>query len=240
LGDEFGRQTPYVEHPPAVTGGFADVEFAENPEPRVPCLLLLDTSGSMSGTAISELNTGIATFKQELMADSLAAKRVEIAIVTFGSKPDVVQDFVGAQSFQPPYLRADGGTAMGAAIEEGLQRLETRKRIYRENGLSYFRPWVFLITDGEPTDAISNAAQLVRDGEARKSFSFYGVGAGPKADFNRLNAICPPGRPAVKLQGLRFRELFSWLSKSMSSVSRSTPGTSIPLPAPTGWMSAAT
>lgn len=233
-------QTPYVEHVPAVTDGFGAIEFAENPEPRVPCLLLLDTSGSMSGQPIAELNSGIRQFKEELMTDSLAAKRVEVAIITFGSTPEVVLDFTGAQSFQPPRLEASGATAMGAAIEEGLRRLEARKQIYKQNGLAYFRPWVFLITDGSPTDSVYQAATNVRSGEARKSFSFYGVGAGPSVDFNQLNAICPLERPSVKLDGLRFRELFSWLSKSMSTVSRSAPGTSVALPAPTGWISAPT
>lgn len=240
MTEEPGIQTPYVERAPTVIEGFASVEFAENPEPRVPCLLLLDTSGSMNGNPIAELNRGIRTFKDELMTDALALKRVEVAIITFGSTPVVVQDFIGADVFEPPELRADGATAMGAAIEEGLRRLDQRKRMYQLNGLAYYRPWVFLITDGAPTDPVLNAASLVRAGEARKAFSFYGVGAGPKADFPRLNAICPVERPAVALNGLRFRELFSWLSRSMSSVSRSTPGTSVALPAPTGWMSAGT
>jgi uncharacterized protein YegL len=240
LSEDLGIQTPYIDHTPAITDGFANVEFAENPEPRVACLLLLDTSGSMAGSPINELNAGIRTFKDELMSDPLAAKRVEVAIVTFGSAPNIVQEFVGAQDFDPPTLRADGLTAMGAAIEEGLRRLEARKQMYRQNGLAYYRPWVFLITDGAPTDPVLNAANLVRSGESSNKFSFYGVGAGNAADFNRLNAICPVERPAVALSGLRFRELFSWLSKSMSSVSRSVPGTTAALPAPTGWITAGT
>lgn len=240
MQEDPGVQTPYVESAPVVTGGFAAVEFAENPEPRVPCLLLLDTSYSMSGGPIAELNNGVRQFKDELMDDALAAKRVEVAIITFGSAPDVVLDFTGAQSFQPPRLVAEGATAMGAAIEEGLRRLEARKQLYKSNGLAYFRPWVFLITDGSPTDSVGRAATLVRAGEANHSFLFYGVGVGANVDFNQLNAICPPGRPAAKLEGTRFREMFSWLSRSMASISRSAPGTSVDLPAPTGWISAPT
>lgn len=240
MSEEFGTQTPYIDHAPAVTDGFASIEFAENPEPRVPCLLLLDTSGSMSGSPISELNAGVRLFKEELMTDSLAAKRVELAIVTFGSTPVVVQEFIGAEAFEPPTLYAGGTTSMGAAIEEGLRQLATRKRMYQQNGVSYYRPWVFLITDGSPTDEVMNAARLVRDGEAAKAFSFYGVGAGGQVNFPLLNTICPAERPAVSLQGLRFKELFSWLSKSMSSVSRSAQGTTAALPAPTGWITAAT
>jgi uncharacterized protein YegL len=240
LNQDTAGQTPYVDHVPAVTDGFGAVEFADNPEPRVPCVLLLDTSGSMQGGPISELNAGVKAFKEELMSDALAAKRVEIVIVTFGDPPAVRQEFVGAESFEPPFLQAGGGTAMGAAIETGLRLLEARKHSYKDNGIAYYRPWVFLITDGSPTDSVANASQLVRTGEAGRSFSFYGVGAGPSVDYGQLNRICPLERPAAKLEGLRFRELFSWLSKSMSSVSRSAPGTSAALPAPTGWISAAT
>jgi hypothetical protein len=63
---------------------FAAAEFAENPEPRCSCLLLLDTSGSMAGEPIAQLNQGIKVFNDEVRADRLASLRVEVAIVTFG------------------------------------------------------------------------------------------------------------------------------------------------------------
>ena len=75
------QQTPYVDEAPVTaTGGFASVEFAENPEPRCACILLLDTSGSMNGPPIQQFNLGLRSFKDELLSDSLAAKRVEIAV----------------------------------------------------------------------------------------------------------------------------------------------------------------
>src|ERR1022692_2452903 len=60
-------------------------EFAENPDPRCACVLLLDTSGSMSGSPIDALNQGLQTFQSDIQEDALAKRRVEIAIVTFGS-----------------------------------------------------------------------------------------------------------------------------------------------------------
>ncbi len=63
---------------------FATSDFASNPEPRCPCILLLDVSGSMNGRPINELNAGLVTFRDELLADPLALKRVELGIVTFG------------------------------------------------------------------------------------------------------------------------------------------------------------
>lgn len=56
---------------------FATSDFASNPEPRCPCILLLDVSGSMNGRPINELNAGLVTFRDELLADPLALKRVE-------------------------------------------------------------------------------------------------------------------------------------------------------------------
>lgn len=211
---------------------FDGSEFAENPEQRCPCLLLLDTSYSMSGEPIAELNEGIRTFKSELMADSLAAKRVEVGIVTFGPVRSA-QEFVAAEAFQPPQLSANGDTPMGAAIVEGLELLERRKDLYKQHGVPYNRPWVFLITDGAPTDSVHFAAQQVREGVERKKFAFFAVGV-EGADMRTLAQISP--RKPVKLQGLKFRELFQWLSSSLGSASRSSPDTDVlALPPPNDW-----
>ena len=96
------------------------VEFAENPEPRCPCVLLLDTSGSMQGAAISALNEGLRVFKNDLSKDPVASRRVEVAVVTFDSAVNVMQDFVTADQFQPPTLTAQGVTYMGEAIQKAL------------------------------------------------------------------------------------------------------------------------
>ncbi len=209
---------------------FGDVTFADNPENRCPVVLVLDTSGSMAGRPIQELNAGLQTLQTELAADQLASKRVEIAIVTFG--PVNVQcDFTGMQHFIAPHLSTTGDTPMGAAVEKAIQMLRERKDTYRANGISFYRPWIFLITDGSPTDSVVRASQLVREGEASKSFMMFAVGV-EGADFNTLRSLVV--RDPLKLKGLQFRELFQWLSTSLSSVSKSKPTDTPPLPNPTG------
>ncbi len=214
---------------------FGNAEFAENPENRCPVLLLLDNSGSMQGRPIEELNAGLQILRDELFADSLAAKRVELAIVTFG--PVTVQnDFTGVQHFYAPTLTVAADTPMGGAIEQGLELLRSRKDSYRANGVAFYRPWVFLMTDGGPTDSISRARQLIEEGERNKSFMFFAVGV-EGANFEVLRQLSPNREP-LKLQGLKFRELFQWLSSSLASVSKSQPGDTVPLPSPAGWSTA--
>ncbi|MGF1492441.1 MAG: VWA domain-containing protein [Microcoleaceae cyanobacterium] len=211
------------------------VEFAENPEPRCPCVLLLDTSASMQGVAIDALNDGLNTFKQDLSRDELAKKRVEVAVISFDNQVKILQDFVTADQFEPPLLTAQGQTFMGTAINQALDLVAARKEEYRSNGIAYYRPWIFLITDGEPQGEAErmaeSAAQRIQQAENNKQVAFFAVGV-EGANMERLSEIVQ--RAPLKLRGLDFREMFMWLSASMQTVSHSKVDEQVALPPP-GW-----
>ncbi|MEA5517581.1 vWA domain-containing protein [Limnoraphis robusta] len=214
-------------------------EYAETPDPRCPVVLLLDTSGSMYGQPINQLNQGLVTFQQELSKDSFAARRVQVAIVTFDSYVKVVQDFVDFNQFNPPHLTATGSTAMGEGIETAINLIESHKQLLKANAIDYYRPWLLMITDGGPNPDSNwqNAAQILHQFHANKKVVFFAI-AVQGADMNTLSQIVPPGSiPPQQLQGLAFNQLFTWLSSSMGSVSRSQgSGAQVALPDASGWV----
>ena len=242
---------------------FSDVGLATNPEPRCPCILLLDTSGSMSEvvsntgqdlgyttqvdrqtyravsggvTRIDLVNEGLRAYQSDVTNDPLAAQRVEVSVIAFGGTVQTVTPFVDAAQFTPPTLVASGETPMGTAIVQAIEAVNERKRLYKQNGLHYYRPWIFFITDGDPTDAWHSAAERVRDDEKKKQFAFFAVGV-EGANFDVLRQISV--RDPLHLKGYSFREMFLWLSQSQRSVSHSNPGQEdqVKLTSPTGWAS---
>ena len=211
------------------------VEFAENPEPRCACLLLLDTSGSMEGAPIEALHQGLRAFKNDLADDASASRRVEVAVVTFDDTVNVVQEFVTADLFEAPVFTAGGHTCMAQALMDALDLIQSRKAQYLANGISYYRPWIFMITDGEPDpeveseEFIRNVAERLRSEEEGKKVVFYAVGV-EGANMKRLEQISV--RPPVKLVGLNFQSMFLWLSKSMETVVQGSAEEQIALPPP--------
>jgi uncharacterized protein YegL len=214
-----------------------DLTLTDNTSQRLPCVLLIDGSGSMSGQPIDELNAGLKVLEDELKKDDIASQRVQLLVIKFSGDRDVevLCDWTDAMSFSAPHVTANGLTPMGEAVRLALVKLEEQKARYRANGIAYNRPWVFLITDGQPTDDDwEQAADQSRSAEQAGKLIFFGIGAGGDVDLGKLARFS--SRQPVKLQGLKFKELFLWLSRSTSSASKAAQGTNVQLPPPSDWM----
>lgn len=193
-----------------------------NPDPRIACTLLLDTSSSMSGPPIDQLNRGFELFCEEIKKDELAKKRAEIAVITFGSTARIEIPFTEGRDIQPRRLAASGSTPMGAALNLAMDQLRQQKEAYKQAGLEYYRPWLFVLTDGGPTDGevFTAAASRVRDTEQARGVSVFPIGVGQHANMERLKELST-SRVPVRLDELSFIEFFSWLSASLSAASAS-------------------
>ncbi len=208
-----------------------DEALLDNPEPRCPVILLLDVSYSMTGNPINQLNEGVHALYAALSDDDLASVRVDLSIITFGGSVDVVQDFATVSESKAPTLSVNGMTPMGEGITTALDKLEARKAEYKNAGTSYYRPWLFVITDGQPTDNVKEASQRLQEAVSGKKVIFFGIGV-EQANLDSLRSISGSSERVFKLKGLNFKELFQWVSSSLSSVSSSRVGDKLKLEKP--------
>ncbi|MBM7804186.1 uncharacterized protein YegL [Geodermatophilus bullaregiensis] len=187
----------YGEETPEDDDTFDIATFESGVEKRVSIILLLDTSSSMAPQdeeppwPIHQLNDALRDWSEALRTNSRLMHRAEVAIITFGKGGVTTHDLGDGQTFapaatlQPPQLEAGGVTPMMPAIKTAIELAESRKRQLDELRIMRFRPLVFMITDGAPTD--SEGKVLPEAGwaptgdeiaalEERKKLAFFGVG----------------------------------------------------------------
>jgi uncharacterized protein YegL len=222
-----------------------------NPNQRTPCVLVVDSSGSMSMptpsnlTRIEELNRGLKAFEEALKSSDVASTRVQVAIVCVGGaapEADLMMDFTDAHDFEAFDFIAGGFTPLGRGLELALNLVEQQKTAYKSHGVNYTRPWILVISDGEPTD---NSGKLVRGTQAWRTIASQCREA-ELARHCTIYPICVGGADSATLQEIsttpirlvdqtKFLELFVWLSNSMEAISRSAPGDTVQLPSTSPW-----
>ncbi|MEM7539517.1 MAG: VWA domain-containing protein [Chloroflexota bacterium] len=212
-------------------------ESAENYEQKCLCVLAVDTSGSMYGDPIYELNKGLKGFHEDVKNDKTTADRLEFAIVSFDSQVKNILAPSLVDNFKMPRLQASGTTRLVDGVREAIAIVDARKAWYKSTGQPYFRPWIVLITDGAPNpdQDVHGLSQEIQKGADSKNFFFYGLGV-KDADMNMLQQISTQQMPPGKLEGLKFTDFFGWLSASMAIVSSSIEGDTKDLPNPAAWM----
>ena len=207
---------------------FGAPKIAAPNEAHMACVLLLDTSGSMIGEPVASLNRALQDFKEKVSMDEMAQKRVDIAIVEFNTIARVVQDFTPISQMEPITLQATGTTAMGAGINMAIDMVKERSRFYNSLGTPAYKPWIFMITDGAPTDDIYEAARRVKEEENKGShgkLKFFALGVSGY-EKNTLFSIT---NRVMELRDTDFSGIFNWMSESMVAISVSRVGEEVPL-----------
>jgi len=213
-------------------------ETATNYEQKCLCVLVLDVSGSMYGTRISELNRGLQEFYKEITDDESTSQKLEVSLVTFNHLVRTAQEPALVENFTMPTLKADGSTALVNAVNEAIDKVAARKQWYKDSGQNYYRPWIILMTDGEPDDDqdVNSLANRIKDDTNAKRYAFLPIGV-DGANMSMLDKI-KGDIPPMHLQGAKFSQFFKWLSASMGTVVNHEEGEKVDLTKGAGdWMS---
>lgn len=199
-----------------------DVALGEGTR-RLPIYLLLDCSYSMTGAPIQSVQLGVETFVRETTSDPSAQETVHVGVITFGGEAKKIDDgLVPIDDFTPPTLTANGGTPLGGALIELQRSLDRDLKpniVGQERG--DWKPLVFILTDGEPTDDWENPRQQILDRQKNGVVNVITVGCGPGINDENLKKIAIGPRFNMDNNERSFREFFKWMTQSIKSVSRS-------------------
>lgn len=214
-----------------------DVALIDNSDERAPLVLVLDCSGSMAEeNKMGLLNEGLATLASELKNDPITARCGRVLVIAFGGDNDVevMGSWTDAMDFTPPELVAGGLTPIGTAMKFALEEIEAQKEQMRTAGVPYKRPIIMLLSDGEPTDDDwQRVAAECKNAETAHKVNIMAIGIGQQANRDILGQFSNKG--ALNLSGLKFKELFVWLSRSVRAVSQAPTGGTVQLNPVDSW-----
>lgn len=185
---------------------------------RLPVYLLLDTSGSMHGEPIESLKTGIQTLVTSLRQDPYALETAYLSVITFSTSAQQVVPLTDLPSFQVPDLQANGTTAMGEALQLLAQRRTQEVTKTTAEAKGDWKPLVFLMTDGQPTD---DWRKGLAEFQKHKWGMVIACGAGQGPDMNILKEITEITIQMDTADSAAFKSFFKWVSASVSSGSKS-------------------
>lgn len=223
-----------------------DINAPKNYQAKCLCVLLLDVSGSMrkpiaegsSIKRIDKLNEAIASFYDDVVNGKNGVSKqtkgmLEVAIVTFDQEPKLIRaPRLLSRDDKAPVLTERGSTTETVAALDYVINdvIADRKKFYSDTGQKYYRPWIVLITDGNPTsseESIEAISKTIKRKVDEKKFTIIGVGVGDAVSMPKLKRLT--ANRALPLKEMRFAQFFSWLSNSMSNIAKSTEDDTIDL-----------
>jgi len=200
-------------------------DFGTSTKRRLPICFALDTSGSMMGNPIKQLNMGLQNFLASIKANDDTRSSTDIAIITFGSSVDIVMPFgkISKDKSLPEISASTTLTPIGEGILTALELLNMRKQGYKEMGIKYFQPWLVVITDGAPQgpNAMANmelAIKACNELESQDKLVVFNIGVGSGVDFDILKRLSVKREEPISVNSADFGKLFEFLGSSSSSI----------------------
>ncbi|MCL2054095.1 MAG: VWA domain-containing protein [Oscillospiraceae bacterium] len=199
---------------------------------RLPVYLLLDVSGSMQGDPIEAVRHGVRALLSELRGDPQALETAYLSVITFNSSARQIAPLTELMLFNEPSLQAGGATALGAALRLLSDCIKNEVRRSTDTQKGDWKPLVFILTDGAPTDEWRSAAAELK---SAKPANIIACAAGARADASALKEITECVVMMNTLSSGDLARFFAWVSSSVKLSSKSLdskPGANIELPPP--------
>ena len=218
-------------------------DLINNPETRVPIILCVDRSYSMSvNLRLKKTADGIRNFCKDMEADPIARDAVELCIISYGGTKAVIEhDFSSPRNTLNhfPALIPEGETPLLDAVCLARETLQKRLDQYADSEINYFRPWIIFIGDGDQTHDSGNLdaeARWLSQESDKKALNVMCVVVGSQnsLQYNTLIALSP-NHQVQYLQDLNFSDFFSWLSRSVQKNSQSLEGEELHYESTSSW-----
>lgn len=181
---------------------------------RLPVYLLLDTSGSMEGEALEAVKNGMDLLLSCLRQDPQALETAYLSVITFDASARQIVPLTDLDSFQMPSISATGCTELGQAFKVLADCISREVLIGSKDVKGDWKPIVFLMTDGEPTDNWQAGLTYLK--QNHKLGLTVACGAGPSVNVNTLKTITECVVLLDTADENTIKAFFKWVSSTIS------------------------
>lgn len=173
----------------------------------------------MIGEGIRDVENGLNEFLSTLRKDPRCLESVWISVIIFNSTAQQLIPLSELTDVNIPPLSVQPGTAMGAAYQLLTRCISSEVKRGSPQQKGDWRPLVFVVTDGQPTDDFSKSTAAINSLTNPRVANVYAIGCGEDVDYGQLNEISDIVLKLDTLDPDGIRKLFVWLTASVQTAS---------------------